>query len=80
MNPIFYFILFFIFLVCQVAMILVGMFVADCTGATGHYYWSIVIVVFLLLNELCFGHYDFELGFNEDETDDEYEWLGDEDV
>ena len=35
-------------------------------------------MVFLLLNELCFGHYDFELGFNEDETDDEYEWLGDE--
>lgn len=80
MNPIFYFILFFIFLVCQVAMVLVGMFVADCTGATGHYYWSIVLVMFLLLNELCFGHYDFELGFNEDEDDDEYEWLGDEDV
>ena len=39
---------------------------------------ALFLVVFLLLNELCFGHYDFELGFNEDETDDEYEWLGDD--
>lgn len=76
MNPIFYFIAFFIFLLCQVAMILVGMFVADCTGATGHYFWSIVIVMFLLLNELCFHSYDFELNFNDE--DDEYEWLGDD--
>lgn len=58
-------------------MVLVGMFVADMTGATGSYYWSITLVIFLLLNEICFHHYDFELGFNEDE-DDEYEWLGDE--
>ena len=78
MNPIFYFILFFIFLLCQYCMLMVGMFVAKLSNATGHYYWSIVLVVFLLLNELCFGHYDFELGFNEDEDDDEYEWLGDE--
>ncbi|MBP5422788.1 MAG: hypothetical protein J6Y78_10150 [Paludibacteraceae bacterium] len=78
MNPIVYFIAFFIFLLCQVAMVFCGMFIADWTGATGHYYWSIVIVVFLLLNELCFHHYDFELNFNEDEDDDEYEWLGDE--
>ena len=78
MNPIFYFILFFIFLLCQVAMVMVGMFVADLSGATGSYYWSITLVIFLLLNELCFGHYDFELNLDEDETDDEYEWLGDE--
>jgi len=78
MNPIFYFILFFIFLLCQVAMILVGLFVADCTGATGSYYWSITLVIFLLLNEICFHHYDFELGFNEDETDDEYDWMEDD--
>lgn len=78
MNPIFYFILFFIFLLCQYCMLMVSMFVANLSNATGHYWWSIVIVVFLLLNELCFGHYDFELGFNENEDDDEYEWLGDE--
>ena len=72
MNPIFYFILFFIFLVCQVAMVMVGMFVADLSGATGSYYWSITLVIFLLLNEICFNHYDFELGFNED---DEYDWM-----
>ena len=54
-------------------MVLVGLFVADMTGATGYYYWSIVLVMFLLLNELCFGHYNFELN-----DDDEYEWLGDD--
>ena len=59
-------------------MILVGMFVADMTGATGHYYWSITLVAFLLLNEICFHHYDFELGFNEDETDDRYDWMEDD--
>lgn len=78
MNPIFYFILFFIFLLCQVAMILVGMFVADCTGATGSYYWSITLVIFLLLNEICFGNYDFEFGFNEDDDGDGYDWMEDD--
>lgn len=76
MSPVVYFIAFVIFLLCQVAMALVGMFVADLSNATGSYYWSIVIVMFLLLNELCFGHYDFQLDFNEE--DDEYDWLGDE--
>ena len=78
MNPIFYFIHFFIFLLCQVAMILVGMFIADCTGATDSYYWSITLVIFLLLNEICFHHYDFELGFNEeDDESDGYDWMED---
>lgn len=54
-------------------MLMVSMFVANLSNATGHYWWSIVIVVFLLLNELCFGHYDYEL-----KDDDEYEWLGDD--
>lgn len=54
-------------------MLMVSMFVANLSNATGHYWWSIIIVVFLLLNELCFGHYDFEL-----KDDDEYEWLGDD--
>ena len=68
MNPIFYFIAFFIFLLCQVAMVLVSLFVADMAGATGYSYWAIVLGMFLLLNELCFGHYNFEL-----KDDDEYE-------
>lgn len=54
-------------------MLMVSMFVANLSNATGHYWWSIVIVVFLLLNELCFSHYNFEL-----KDDDEYEWLGDD--
>ncbi len=78
MNPIFYFILFFIFLVCQVAMVMVGMFVADLSNATDSYYWSITLVIFLLLNEICFHHYDFELGFNEDDDGDGYDWMEDD--
>ena len=35
-------------------------------------------MIFLLLNEICFHHYDFELDFNEDETDDEYDWMEDD--
>lgn len=78
MNPIVYFIAFFIFLLCQVAIVMVGMFIADLSNATGHYYWSIVIVMFLLINELCFHSYDFELNFNEDEESDEYDWMEDD--
>ena len=78
MNPFFYFIAFFIFLVCQVAMVMVGMFVADLSNATGSYYWSITLVIFLLLNEICFHHYDFELDFNENENDNEYDWMEDD--
>ena len=73
MNPIFYFIAFFIFLLCQYCMLMVSVFVANLSHAAGHYYWSLVFVIFLLLNKLCFGHYNFELN-----DDDEYEWLGDE--
>lgn len=78
MSPVIYFIAFVIFLLCQYALFMVGMFVANLSNATGHYYWSIVIVMFLLLNELCFGHYDFELGFNEEDDDgDGYDWMED---
>lgn len=77
MNPIFYFIAFVIFLLCQYCMLLVGMFVADLSNAVGHYYWSIVIVMFLVLNELCFHSYDFELNINEDDNDDGYDWMED---
>ena len=81
MSPVIYFIAFVIFLLCQYAMLMVCMFIADLSNATGHYYWSIVIVIFLLLNELCFGHYDFELGFNEeDDESNDYDWMGDDNV
>lgn len=78
MNPIVYFIAFVIFLLCQIAILFVGMFIADITGATRHYYWSITIVIFLLLNELCFHNYDFELNFNEDGESDGYDWVEDD--
>lgn len=77
MNPVFYFIAFFFFLLSQVCMVFCALFIADYSGATGHYYWSIVFVMFLLLNELCFGHYDFQLNLNEDEESDGYDWMED---
>lgn len=74
MNYAITFVFFFIFLLCQYAIVQVSMLVANYTNATGSYWWSIVIVVFLALNELCFGSYDFGLGFKEDEEIDEYDW------
>ena len=73
MNYAIYFIAFFIFLLCQYAIFMVSTYIAQLSNATGHYYWSIVIVSFLALNELCFGAYDFAINFNEDE-DEEYDW------
>lgn len=78
MNNVIYFIAFFIFLLCEYAIIMVSNYIAQLSNATGNYYWSIVIVLFLLLNEFVFGSYDFAINFNDDEEDDEYEWLGDE--
>ena len=80
MNPIFYFIAFVLFILCQYSIIMVSMFVADLSNATGHYWWSITIVVFLLLNELCFHSYDFELNLGEDDESNEYDWMGDDNV
>lgn len=80
MNNVIYFIAFFIFLLCEYEIIMVSNYIAQLSNATGNYYWSIVIVLFLLLNEFVFGSYDFAINFNDDEEDDEYEWLGDEDV
>ena len=77
MNGAIYFIAFFIFLLCQYAIFMVSNYIAQLSNATGHYYWSIVIVMFLLLNELCFGHYDFQLDFNEEDESDEYDWVED---
>lgn len=78
MNPIFYFVAFVLFLLSQYAIVMVSLFVADLSSATGNYYWSIVIVSFLLLNEFCFNSYNMELDFNDDGDDNEYDWLGDD--
>ena len=79
MNYIITFIAFVIFLFCQYAILLVSEWIAHLSNATGHYYWSIVIVMFLLLNQLCFGAYDFAINLTDEEDDDEYNWIGDED-
>lgn len=78
MNYAIHFIAFFIFLLCQYAILMVSCWIAHLTNASGRYWWSIVIVSFLALNELCFGAYDFAIDFNEDGDDDGYDWLGDE--
>lgn len=77
MNGVIYFIAFFIFLLCQYAIFMVSNYIAQLSNATGNYYWSIVIVSFLALNEFCFGAYDFAINFNDDGEDDEYDWVED---
>ena len=60
-------------------MLMVSMFVANLSNATGHYWWSIVVVIFLLLNEICFHRYDLELNFDEeDDESNEYDWMEDD--
>ena len=78
MNPILVFIAFFIFLTCQYAIWVVSNLVAHWINLTGKTYWCVVLVVFLLLNEFCFGAYEFSTGLLEDEDEDLYDWLGDE--
>lgn len=72
MNPLITFFAFVIFLFCQYAIFLVSEWVAHLSNASGHYYWSIVIVMFLLLNQLCFGAYDFALNITDDEEDEDW--------
>ena len=79
MNYAITFVFFFIFLLCQYAIWITSNVIAKWVGVTGQTYWCIVIVAFLILNELCFGAYDFDFGFDDEEDDDMYDWLGDED-
>ena len=79
MNPVFTFIAFVIFLLCQYAIWICSNVVAHWLGLTGKVYWAVVLVAFLLLNNLCFGAYEFSTEFLEEEDDDLYDWLGDED-
>lgn len=77
MNYAITFIAFFIFLLCQYAIIMVSNYIAQLSNATGHYYWSIVLVMFLVLNELSFKGYDFAINFSEDD-EDMYDWMEDD--
>ena len=51
---------------------------AEWFGVTGKVYWAVVVVTFLLLNNLCFGAYEFSTDFLEDGNDDEYDWMEDD--
>jgi len=76
-SPFIYFIAFVIFLLCQYAIWVVCNFIAHLFSLTGKVYWAVVVVAFLLLNNLCFGAYEF--GFGGDGEDDDWnDWLGDD--
>ena len=78
MNPVFTFIFFVIFLLCQYSIWLCSNVVAEWFGVTGKVYWAVVVVAFLLLNNFCFGAYEFSTDFLEDGNDDEYDWMEDD--
>ena len=80
MNPFIYFVAFFIFLICQYAIWVCSNLVANYFSLTGRAYWCAVLVAFLLLNEFCFGAYDFSVRLLEDDEKDDWidKWNGDE--
>ena len=46
-------------------------------GLTGKGYWCVVVVAFILLNNFCFGAYEFSTELLEDDNDDGYDWMED---
>ena len=74
MIEIIYFIGFVLFLLCQYAIIIVSMYIADWVGATGRTYWCFVVVLFLLLNEFCFRGFVNETELITDQEDEEEIW------
>ena len=78
-SPILMFIAFVIFLSCQYAIWVVSNLVGHHFGLTGSTYWCMVLVVFLILNEFCFGAYDFSMGLLDDSDEDNiYDWMNDD--
>ena len=70
------FVAFVIFLLCQYAIWVCSNLIAHYFGLVGKVYWCVVLVAFLLLNEFCFGAYDFSMGLlgdDEDDWNDEWE-------
>ena len=77
-SPIIMFITSVIFLLCQYAIWVCSNLIAHYFGLVGRVYWCVVLVSFLLLNEFCFGAYDFTIGALEDKDDDwTDDWQGD---
>ena len=75
-SPIVYFIAFVVFIFCQYSIWVTSNLVAHHFQLTGSVYWCVVCVAFLLLNEFCFGAYEF--GFGGDDRLDELidDWDG----
>ena len=76
-SPAIMFIAFSIFVFCQYAIFVASNVAAHYFGLTGNTYWCVVVVAFLVLNEFCFGRFDFELGVDDVDDDDGYDWIGD---
>lgn len=76
-SPLIMFIAFAIFIFCQYAIWVCSNLVAQHFGFTGSVYWCVVAVAFLMLNEFCFGAYDFSFGLLDDDDDLE-DWQGGE--
>lgn len=74
-SPVVMFVAFVIFLLCQYAIWVTSNVISHWFGLTGRIYWCVVLVSFLLLNEFCFGAYDFTIGALEDDNVDE--WIDD---
>ena len=73
------FIAFVIFILCQYAIWVTSNLISHHFGLTGSTYWCVVLVSFLLLNEFCFGAYDFSMGILEDDDEDNlYDWMEDD--
>lgn len=77
-SPITMFIAFSIFVFCQYAIFIASNVAAHYFGLTGNTYWCVVVVVFLVLNEFCFGRFDFELDLDGGDDEDVYDWIGDD--
>ena len=73
-SPVVMFIAFVIFIFCQYAIWVTSNLMSHWFGLTGRVYWCVVLVAFLILNQLCFGAYDFVVGEKDDWND---EWDGD---
>lgn len=71
-SPVIMFIAFVVFISCQYAIWVTSNLIAHHFSLTGQMYWSVVLVSFLILNEFCFGAYDFAFG-KDDETINEWD-------
>ena len=77
-SPVVMFVAFVVFLFCQYAIWVCSNLIAHHFSLTGKIYWCVVLVSFLILNEFCFGAYDF--AFGDDEPIEKWETIWDDEL